>query len=461
MPINYYHLVFILTGLFALLTVLLLPIGRSRAWLWAVAALPWASEVLQLRDTTLTLPTDIFAGFWGILTLGGIAFYAREVRELWQHTPLFRWIGLYFLWMGVTASFSNDVEVSLKFWISQSAYWLAYGVGAIFWLKKKNSPYRLYQDWLLPSAGAVMAICVLEHLLLGGTRETLDNAIRPFMREHTVYGAYTAWFFTASVILASLRPSIYGLAMIFISGAALLLSYSRGGWLSALGALGLFGALEGFRRLPPIGRLIASGVGGGGLLITLLIFFQYNPEILQAQAYHSGGEIGKHFASSFDVKQNESNLERINRWFAALQMIEEQPWVGFGPNTFSQEYSAYQRSLTRTKISVELGEVGGAHSEYLTAASEMGILGFILLMGIYLSTALGGIRRFWTAPSREERGLYALLVFPLLSYYLHGFINNFMDHGHMAALVYLHWGLFIHLSRETVPSHYDQVYRVA
>lgn len=123
-------------------------------------------------------------------------------------------------------------------------------------------------------------------------------------------------------------------------------------------------------------------------------------------------------------------------------MIQERPLHGFGPNTFAQEYSAYQRSLTRTSVSVEMGEVGGAHSEYLTAASELGLPGLLLLLGIYLTTLFAGIRGFWRSQDPARRWTYALVTFPLLSYYLHSFINNFMDHGHMAALVYLHWGVF-------------------
>jgi len=204
-------------------------------------------------------------------------------------------------------------------------------------------------------------------------------------------------------------------------------------------------------------RLVAVGLSGVALIGGLLALLQYNPEYLELQAYHVGGETGKHFASSFDVKQNLSNLERVNRWFAALQMIEERPGFGFGPNTFSREYSAYQRSLTRTAISVELGEVGGAHSEYLTAASEMGLVGFLLLIAVYGRSMWLGSKGLYRPIPYAERAVFILLGLPLLSYYLHGFINNFMDHGHMAGLVYLHWGLLGGLESRGIFASHEKV----
>ncbi len=443
MPINYYLLVEVLTGIFLVGAFFSLPFGLRRSWLWVLVALPWAAEVLEVGDFLLTLPTDLFAGLGGAAIAAYLFLWEpSKLREAWQQSLLLRFVLLYFMWMGVTVLFSSDAVVSLKFWVSQLAYFALFGIGGYLWARQVGQAEigRAY-GFLLGSAAFVLGICLIEHVILGGTREKVDQAIKPFMREHTVYGAYAAWFFLAAIAWFAMRPTLWKLFFVGITGAALLLSYSRGAWLSVLGALGIWGLLEGFRRLSPLQRLVAVGLAGIALVGGLLTLLQYNPEYLEQQAYRLGGETGKHFASSFDVKQNLSNRERINRWFAALQMIEERPGFGFGPNTFSREYSAYQRSLTRTTISVELGEVGGAHSEYFTAASEMGLLGLLLLLAIYARSLWVGSKGLYQPTPYIQRGGFILLALPLLSYYLHGFINNFMDHGHMAGLVYLHWGL--------------------
>ncbi|MCS6896155.1 MAG: O-antigen ligase family protein [Bacteroidia bacterium] len=455
----YEYLVLFLTVALMGLALLVFPFSRRTAWLILTAGIPWTIELSEWESLTLSLPTDIFAVLTGSVTGVYLLFFPHHLRRIW-HASITRWVVLYLLWMGIGVIFSADHVISLKFWISQSAYFLAFGIGSYLWLERRGSPTQLYLWVILPSAALVMSICVLEHLKMGGSRAVVDKAISPFMREHTVYGAYGAWFFTASVVAFFLRPGILTTAAVGISGTALVLSYSRGGWLSALGALSIWFAVEQLRRLSAITRFVLVSGVSIMLLIMGIFLISYNPEILQLYAKQQVGEIGEHLVSSFDVQQNASNMERINRWFSAIQMIQERPLLGFGANTFAQEYSAYQRSITRTKISVEMGEIGGAHSEYFTAASEMGIPGLVLLLGIYLSTIWFGMSYLWREGSASKRWEVALVLLPLLSYYLHGFINNFMDHGHMAALVYLHWGILAVLQRESVPSPHAATYQV-
>lgn len=439
--------------------VLIFPLRFRTAWLLLVLGIPWASEVFQTDTLTLTLPTDGFAILGGLFIGLYILFSPGILSHIWQASIL-RWAILYLSWLGITIAFSTDPTVSLKFWLSQSAYFVTFGIGAYLWMRRASEDeYPLLSKLLLVSGIIVLGLCVSEHIQAGGTRATVNKSIAPFMREHTVYGAYSAWFFVMSIVFFALRPGLLTAVAMIISGAALFLSYSRGGWLSAILALGIWGSIEILRRLSPAVRFFLVATITLGVLIGGLFMMGYNPEVLRFRAKQRLGEAGEHFVSSFDIKKNPSNMERVNRWYAALQMIEERPLTGFGGNTFVQEYSAYQRSLTRTAISVEMGEVGGAHSEYLTAAAELGIPGLLLLLGIYFTTLLVGIRGMWRADTTAHRWKYALFTIPLLSYYLHGFINNFMDHGHIAGMVYLHWGILAALQREAVPSPYAELER--
>lgn len=453
-------LLYALTVGLGVVGILALPFSRRWAWLILVGGIPWASEIADLDLFTLTLPTDALAVLGSLGIIFYVLFHPEKIVQIFSSSIL-RWIIAYIAWMGITTLTSTDTTVSMKFFLSQSAYFIAFGIGAYLWSKREGTDLSLlYLRVLGVSAIIVLGLCVFQHIELGALRSHVDKAIEPFMREHTVYGAYSAWFFTSALVLVFMHRSFYGFILLGISAVALLLSYSRGGWLSALAALVIWGMIELLRRLTPYVRLLVLGGIVLGSIAGITFLVGYNPEILRVQARQIVGEIGEHAATSFDLKKNPSNLERINRWFAALQMIEDRPWFGFGANTFAQEYSAYQRSLTRTSISVEMGEVGGAHSEYLTAAAELGIVGLILLLGIYLTTLGTGIGGIWREKTPERRWSYALFTLPLISYYLHGIINNFMDHGHMAALVYLHWGVMAALQREAVPSPHAELERV-
>ncbi|MCS7152894.1 MAG: O-antigen ligase family protein [Bacteroidia bacterium] len=452
--------VYAITILLGGLAVLAAPLSRRIGWLLLAAGIPWASEIIESGTTTLTLPTDIFAAIGGLGIVVYLLFSPSIIAEIWR-SSLLRWLGAYFLWMGITIAFSTDAVVSLKFWISQIAYAFAFGVGGYLYMRNASQQGSfVLPTVLLLSALGVLGICVFTHISLGGTKDTVERSISPFMREHTVYGAYSAWFFTMSVVLLALTRNLMMLGAVVLSGAALFLSYSRGGWLTALAVLAIWAFIELLRRLSSTARFFLAAMGGLFLLIAGVFIFSYNPEILQLQIRQKFGEVGQHFASSFDLKSNLSNMERINRWFSAIQMIEDRPIFGFGANTFMKEYSAYQRSLTRTPVSVEMGEVGGAHSEYLTAASELGLPGLFFLLGIYLTSLFVGLGGLIRKGPPELRWRYALFTLPLLSYYLHGFINNFMDHGHVAGLVYLHWGILAALQKEAVSSPYAELERV-
>jgi len=191
MPINYYLLVEVLTGVFLLGALFSLPFGLTRSWAWVLVALPWAAEVLPIGDFLLTLPTDF------LVLIGGSAMAAYVfvwnpyvASEIWQKSILLRFVFLYFTWMAITVFFSSDLIVSLKFWVSQFGYYTLFGIGGYLWARRVGEK-GVVQGYslLISSAAFVLGICLIEHFLLGGTKQTVGQAIRPFMREHTLYGA--------------------------------------------------------------------------------------------------------------------------------------------------------------------------------------------------------------------------------------------------------------------------------
>jgi O-antigen ligase len=148
-------------------------------------------------------------------------------------------------------------------------------------------------------------------------------------------------------------------------------------------------------------------------------------------------KIATHFAKDVSAQ------ERLNRYACALRMAGEQPWAGFGPGTFQFQYLPFQKPEERTRISRSepiaqrgpdnYGRGGGAHSEYLQALAELGWPGLSLWL-LFLFFSLGiGIRNY------QQTGalVWLFLSLGLLSFFLHGLVNNFLHDGRVAALV---WG---------------------
>ena len=148
-----------------------------------------------------------------------------------------------------------------------------------------------------------------------------------------------------------------------LGAIALVLSYSRGGWLgmlAALGGLALLLVLRQTRQWPPLWRrlfplllLVAAAA------VLVVAFTQVEPLRIRLLSLMAG-------------REDSSNNFRINVWLAAIDMIQARPWLGIGPgNTaFNLIYPLYQQpkfnALSAYSVPLELLVEGGV--PYLLAA---------------------------------------------------------------------------------------------
>jgi O-antigen ligase len=128
-----------------------------------------------------------------------------------------------------------------------------------------------------------------------------------------------------------------------------------------------------------------------------------------------------------NISSDASNLERINRWASALRLFREKPIFGWGPGTYQFVYAPYQRSKEKTIISTNYGDMGNAHSEYIGPMSESGILGMLTFMGIIVTVIFTGLRVYKRAESKEVKLIGLMVMLGLITYYVHGLMNNFLD----------------------------------
>jgi O-antigen ligase len=100
------------------------------------------------------------------------------------------------------------------------------------------------------------------------------------------------------------------------------------------------------------------------------------------------------------------------------------------------EYGQYQRRGEMTRISTFSGNRGHAHSEFMTQLSETGFPGFILFVILVFYVIACGMRVIY----REKIMKYKLAVIGallgLITFYVHGAFNAFLDSDKMAALVF-------------------------
>jgi len=206
-----------------------------------------------------------------------------------------------------------------------------------------------------------------------------------------------------------------------VFSVSLVLSYSRAAWLSLFLSL-ILGVII-YMRI----KFRYLFIGG---IIILSLLFIYRFEIidrLEKNRQDSSVKLNEHIRSVTNIATDASNLERINRWKCALKMFKEHPIIGWGPGTYQFKYASFQMAKDRTIISTNFGDWGNAHSEYFSAAIDSGFLGlisFLLLIYFILST---GIFVYHSINDNNLKILIWSILVGLMSYLIHGFLNNFLD----------------------------------
>jgi O-antigen ligase len=172
----------------------------------------------------------------------------------------------------------------------------------------------------------------------------------------------------------------------------------------------------------------------------MMAAYSYRSEIrirLEQNRQVSSEDLVEHVRSISNVATDVSNLERLNRWSCAWRMFKERPVFGWGPGTYMFKYAPFQLEREKTEISTNAADLGNAHSEYIGPLSESGFIGMLSFISIVVLTIITGLRCWFQTDDRKVKIISLSLLLGLITYYLHGLLNNFLDTDKASALF---WG---------------------
>ena len=163
----------------------------------------------------------------------------------------------------------------------------------------------------------------------------------------------------------------------------------------------------------------------------------------------SSTNIAEHLQSISNITTDASNVERLNRWHAAFAMIEERPITGWGPGCYQFCYAPYQDSRYHTIITTNFGDGGNAHSEYIGPTVETGFIGLLTVLAMMVLVLYYGLRNHKYNRDRNLRRLSLAATLSLLTYFIHGAMNNFLDTDKLSLPFWSLFALIVALSIET------------
>jgi len=356
-----------------------------------------------------------------ILKLLHERFYDHKIMK----HPVTIAIVINLVWIFITCFTSEIPTVSIKFMIARLWFVIPfYFAGLLLFMDLKN--VRRFQWLYIIPLVIVIFYTLYNHSTYGFDKPHSNMVMKPFYNDHTAYGAIIALFlpvFTGLSLSRQFKRSYRVMAFIILAilVTGIIFSYSRAAWISVAAALMVYFLVRFRIRFYWLLFFLVVGIG-------LFFMFQYQfIDKLEKNKQDSSTDFMEHVQSISNISSDASNLERINRWASAIRLFKERPIFGWGPGTYQFVYAPYQRSKEKTIISTNYGDMGNAHSEYIGPMSESGVLGMLSFFGIVVTVIITGIRVYRRSQNKEVKLLSLMIMLGLITYYVHGLMNNFLD----------------------------------
>ena len=412
----------------------LVPLGLLVAWLFVqrletgllcMALLtPFAINLALFPGMELSMPVEPMMILFTFIFFFRVLVARNYDMRLLRH-PVSLLLLASLAWMLITSCTSRLPWVSFKYLIARIWFVVPFFFAAAQIFRNRQRINQFFWTYAI-GLGTVILIATSKTLGNFSDLQTLHHVMRPFYNDHTAYGCAIALMLPAAfhLVFANERKGwqrVLSLLMIALLCVGLFFSYCRAAWISVVGALGVYVLVRLGMKVKWMVLLFAMGVG---------VFFVYQSDVLyklgknhQDSSYDLAGQI----KSISNISTDASNIERLNRWASAMRLWKESPVVGIGPGTYQFIYGSYQKSYQLSTISTNAGDLGNAHSEYIGPMTEQGLPGVLLVAVLFLTTFATGVRVYRTARDPNIGRMALAFTLSLLTYYIHGVFNNFLD----------------------------------
>jgi len=386
---------------------------------------------IPLHEIVYGLPFDMFIPteplLFGILLLFLLSFIRgkRFDKGITSH-PVSVAIYVYLGWMTLATVTSSMPLISVKFLVNRIWYVVIFFFLLTYLFKSQKNIEKFI--WLFTIAFVpVITYTIIRHLGYGLYDDQAAHFVMsPFFNDHTSYGAVLAMYIPFLIGFSyyyrnnlKIRFWTWGLTAFFL--LAEILSYTRAAWLSLFMVGGLWVIYRLRIKFKTILITIAS------IVVFILAFQEPILQKLEQNSQDSSANLLDHLSSMTNITTDASNLERINRWNCAIKLFKERPVFGWGPGTYAMKYAPYQLTSQRTIISTNSGDGGNAHSEYLGALAEEGLLGSLSFIALIIVVITVGTRAYSATDDKRLKTLLLSAILGLITYYFHSILNNFLD----------------------------------
>ena len=257
----------------------------------------------------------------------------------------------------------------------------------------RDSERHLFICCLLASGlcVAVYGLYQYAHMLTLREAEWVDNSTFPLLRRRMYSTLYNPNLLSAFLLMVLSLAGAFALerqdrrqkfgcfCLVAVFFLCLILTYSRGAWIS-VGALVFFFGLFWDKRI---------------WLLFLIV-----PAVLLF--YHGG--VTERLLSVFSHRDADTSVAmRLDMWSSAVLMIADHPFFGIGWGSFKYVYPVYNELIQDAGI-----VIFHAHNMYLNILAETGIIGFSAFMSFFFGNGWYAFRFLRRHALHSPEGAFAM-----------------------------------------------------
>jgi O-antigen ligase len=419
----YTNLYLILAVPFALL-VLIWPFLNLRSFFWFfIFTIPFSCTIYFFHEAlSTTFPDESLMWLLLCVSVCLISYNYKIIPQWFLRHPFVLIIALQFVWLTIAVIFSQDILISLKYYVAKIWFLNAFIFLPVLIFQKKKDFKIAFLLFAVP--------VTLHALFVFGWHYTLhfsyllaNKVVFPFYQNHVDYSTVLSMLFPLWVVAFQLVKGkkwyrwLIGLIILFY----ILAIYVASARAAMLGVVFAFGINFMIRKkkvqwvMPSIYVVIAVAV--------FLLAYNNNYIALRPNKKFVATQptFFKTVTGTFTGKDM-SSMERFYRWIAAVRMSRDHPVTGVGPNNFYDYYKPYTVQMFSTWVSRN-DERSTTHNYFLFMLVEQGwpamLLYAILLIVVF--------KRAQNLYHRLQDPFYKKVAMGLIMMFAAGFVNNFFS----------------------------------
>ncbi|NNF22509.1 MAG: O-antigen ligase family protein [Saprospiraceae bacterium] len=353
---------------------------------------------------------------------------------------------LHLAWIAFSIVFSQDLLVSLKFFLAKLWYVFPFFFLPLI-LFKSEKAFRKIFIFLLIGLTLAMTYVMARHALTGFAFDEINKAVRPIFRNHVNYAIMLVAVFPFLWYIYKTDKrwgKLFFIPLILFYLLAIYFTYTRAAQLAVLLSVGVYFVIHFRLSKYALGLSFIILIYGITYLSVENKYLDFAPNYEKTITHHKFDNLVEATYKMEDI----STVERFYRWIAGFYMVKERPFTGYGPSNFYEQYKAYTVTSYKTYVS-DNPEKSGIHNNYLMVAVEQGIPGLIIMVLLAFLPIIYAEKAYHRLKSFSEKQLVmaAAICFVLIDIVI--LINDLLEADKVGPFYFLSASIIVFYSLKT------------